>query len=226
MPEADALFERAIAAAGGRAALLAFSGFRANGRFEAAQGVSGRLTILARAPNLVRTSLSLGGGAVVEKGFDGKVAWSKDPSGVVRLASGEEREEILRQADLHRLARYTERYPERRTVGQTVFEGSPAFRVAVKDTHGAEELHFFHRDSGRALGYLGKVPTPSGSVQVAVAYLAWTRVGAIEMPTTLLQRVAVRHEQRITLDKIVPEAPAVRAFTPPRRVALGGPAPR
>lgn len=224
-PTADALFERALEVSGGRTRLLGLAGFRAWGRVTSADGVSAKTEYLARAPNLVRTKVTVAPGHVIETGFDGAVAWIKDPVGV-RIPGGPETSETLRRADLHAPAHYAKHFPERRTIGEAVFEGRTAWQVEVRTVSGKTEQHYFDPETGRRLGFSGPVIVQEKEFAAVESYRAWMNVGGFEIPSKVVIRTP-SGEQTGVIEKLVLQPPARSVFNPPWEVrALQARSPR
>ena len=216
-PTADQLFETALSVAGGRDRLLALEGYEGRGYLHSPQGMSGQMKILARAPNLVRTTLELGPGLIFEEGYDGELAWSRDPIAGARIKTDEEAREAIRRGDIHAAANYRKHYPEREVVGPTNFEGQPAWEVRVKTSTGREELHYFHAESGRAVGFSAQVVTPMGEVPFVSLYEAWVDVAGLEMPKRLTNRVSTV-VQVLTFESFEMVVPPPDAFRVPEDV--------
>jgi hypothetical protein len=159
-------------------------------------------------------TLTLGQGSVFEEGFDGTRAWSSDPVNGPRIETGRRAKEVARRADVHARARWATHFPERRTIGPTTFAGQPAWEIEVTTETGRGERHYFHRDTGRELGFVARISSALGELPFEASYADWREVAGVEMPFRVVNRVA-EEEQVMTFTRIEAEAPPSDAFIPP-----------
>lgn len=212
LPTADALFEGAVSAMGGRARLLEVEGWSGRGRVtvtssraEDFEPLEGTLELWARAPDLALTVIRLDGGPELRMGFDGARGWRRVGSGEVEPAAG-----ATSPLPLHAVTQFALRFPARETLGPADFAGRPAWEVEVRTATGTPERRYFDAESGHLLGSRLEVE----GLGTETRFGARRAIEGLELPT----RVEVRRAgqlQVFELDEIRLEAAPLERFAPP-----------
>ena len=98
----EQVLQRYIQACGGKEALERVTSRISRGTVEIpAAGVRGTFESYAQAPNKVAVTIELPGLGTIQEGFDGAVAWVKDPFTGVREKSGRELSATRLDADFY-----------------------------------------------------------------------------------------------------------------------------
>jgi len=190
LPPAREIVARHVAAIGGEAAYKAVKSVRVRGRFElTGQNISADFEMIAARPNRLRLHADIPGLGVNESGYDGKTGWSLDPQVGPRLLEGRELEELAVDANFDATLHPAGVFKELTTIGRTMFDGHPAFKVRAVFNSGVEQVEYLDVDTGleigwegsRQMGQLGVVPTTT-------ALRDYKKFGPLMQPTTNLQK--------------------------------------
>lgn len=106
----DEVLAKCIKAQGGKEALGKIKARVMKGTIEF-NGASSPVEILAMAPNKGLSKTDLEGVGLILDGYDGQVAWSKNPWGGLNIKSGDELQKARRDADFYRFLHMKELYP-------------------------------------------------------------------------------------------------------------------
>jgi hypothetical protein len=190
LPQAREIVARHVAAIGGEAAYKAVKSVRVRGRFElTGQNIAANFEMIAARPSRLRLHADIPGLGVNESGYDGKTGWSLDPQVGPRLLEGRELDELAVDANFDATLHPANLFKELTTVGRTLFDGHPAFKVRAVFNSGVEQTEYFDVDTGleigwegtRQMGQLGVVPTTT-------ALRDYKKFGPLMQPTTNLQK--------------------------------------
>jgi hypothetical protein len=205
---ADEVWERALAAQGGREAMAKHRVMHIVGRLEIpAQGVAGELETWRRRPNFNRTRIAFGGLGTIESGFDGSVAWSMNPSTGPRVLEGDERATAEQDAlwtDDPTLVR------ARTLVGDTTFEGKPCVALRVVTKSGEERTSCYDPATGMPMGSTFRRRTGGMDVVITVMVSDFRDVDGMKLAFRTVQRVGPLEQvivlERAEFDTTVPPA--------------------
>jgi hypothetical protein len=190
LPTARDIVARHVAAIGGEAAYRSVKSVRVRGRFElTGQNISANFEMVASRPNRLRLHADIPGIGVNESGYDGKVGWSLDPQTGPRLLTGRELDELAVDANFDATLHPADLFKELTTIGRTVFDGHPAYKVRAIFNSGVEQTEYFDTATGlqigwegsRQMGQLGVVPTTT-------TLRDYKKFGPLMQPTTTLQK--------------------------------------
>lgn len=189
LPSADAVFEQAIEASGGREALAAVQSFRLKGRMEMpAMGISMPMTrwqVSGRA----LTHVEMSGVGLIREGFDGEVAWSEHPVTGPGLKDGAELAEERRNADLQAVLNFRDLYPTRTVKGEVQHAGKPCWELEVVTDDGQRRTLYYAVEDGFPMGSKATVPTEMGMVPMTTSVLEVGVLGGL--PTAKRTRIDV-----------------------------------
>lgn len=152
LPDAEAVFERHIEAAGGRKAAEAIKSRTFRGTYRGAPFTStARVLIHQKAPNLLYIRVQQPAGLLLETGYDGERAWQRIDGGGSRILTGPAAASQVESADILGEVNYKERYGEMQTMARVPLpDGSGSgilVRVVSNTTHG-EQLLIFSEETG------------------------------------------------------------------------------
>lgn len=165
---ADELFERHIAAVGGRAAAEAHRNRVLYGTLYIADAGQHRLlTVWQDRAHNMRYELQAPGVGSAVRAWDGTHAWGYDEPAGPKLIdpNSEEGKDIRLGAHFLGDLAYAEIYPTRELVGRATFEGKPAWEARVVSIVGTERRMFFDPETGLIAGWqstftMGATPVP------------------------------------------------------------------
>jgi hypothetical protein len=166
---AEQVLEEYVKAIGGKKALLAGKTLMAGGALEVpSQGMKGKLSIHAKAPNLSLHVVQIEGVGEVRKGHDGSVAWSDDPFLGLRKMEGTERDTFSREADFYAPLNWKEHYPEVELLGKEGEGEETTYAVKMTPATGYSETRHFDAKSFLLVRVETTVPNPMSFLLVRV----------------------------------------------------------
>src|SRR5262245_19608260 len=111
-PTVDQILDKYEKAVGGRQAMEKITSRVTKGTFElSAMGLKGDIEIYAKAPNKSLSVQNVSGVGEILDGYDGKVAWSKNPMMGLREKDGAELGAVVRASDINASLRPRQLYP-------------------------------------------------------------------------------------------------------------------
>ena len=201
-PSAAEVLARHVEAIGGEEAVLRHEHRFLKGTLKMpAQGMEGRLTIHTSAPNRYLLEVELDGIGMLRTGFDGEVAWSLNPMEGPRLLEGDEREEILRDADLRGVLNYDQYYEKMEVAGITDFEGRESYELRLRTESGHEATEYYEVETGLAIGRRAEVETGMGRVPTTQVFEEYEEVEGVKIPMRLETRL-VNIRQIMTIEEV------------------------
>jgi len=184
----EQVLQRYIQACGGKEALERVTSRISRGTVEIpAAGVRGTFESYAQAPNKVAVTIELPGLGTIQEGFDGAVAWVKDPFTGVREKSGRELSATRLDADFYKPLRLTELYPKITLKGRETVGGSEVYVLEATPAEGSAERWYFDV----ATGLLKRVDVeregPQGKIPLEVYLEDYREVDGLRLPFTVRQ---------------------------------------
>ncbi len=138
LPSAEELSAKCAKGSGGKEAWAKISTLVLSGTVEIpALGASGKLEVVAKAPNKILQTTSIADGQFVQKqGFDGRVGWKFDTQNGLKKLEGAELEEARVDANFDTDVRLKEIYPDMEVTGRTKVGAHDAYTAVA---HGPGE---------------------------------------------------------------------------------------
>lgn len=215
LPAAADLFEKHIAAIGGREKIEAMKNRIVKGTVDVpSMGLKAVVTLWYQAPNSFKISQIVPDRGSEEKTYNGQVGWGvvngKEPT----LLGEDEVKELRDDAQIYGEVNYKDRYIQIETVEKGSFEGREAYKVRALDQNGVTKHMFFDAESGLLLGFERAVTSPAGEVQATFAMSDYQEHGGIKFPMKFTQR-AMGQEAIVTFDSVEVDAQEMPNFDPP-----------
>jgi hypothetical protein len=190
LPGAREVIDRFLQASGGADAFKGIRSMRGRGTLAIpAQKMSGDVEIMTARPNKTISRVTIAGIGRLEEGFDGKIGWSLDPVNgpalVVGRALTERADESWFDAPLHG----SDYVREMSVVGREEFDKRSAYRVKVVLASGSEQVEFFDVETAMQIGLEATRETPFGSAPTTTVYRDYRKYGALNLPSTQVQRI-------------------------------------
>jgi zinc protease len=188
LPTVEQIIEKSLQASGGKAAHEKLNSRVAKGQFDIpSMGAGGPFESYAKAPNKVKTVITIDGFGVVEQGYDGTVGYSSDPQSGFREMTGEELITTKRDADFYSNLKMKEYYPKMTLRGKEKVGDREAYVIDAVPTEGSPEVFFFDVQSGLLVANETMRETPQGKMKVKVYMEDYREVDGIKMPFTIRQ---------------------------------------
>jgi hypothetical protein len=218
LPTAREVVDRYVEAINAREALEDVESIKSTGTFSIpAQGMQGELTMWQKAPDKMLTRITLSGIGEIEQGYDGEVGWSIDPMQGAMLLSGAMLDQVRDQANFRGMLYEEDDIDTLEMVGETEFQGEPAYEIRVVSTTGLETTQFFSVESGLLIGQKMEQQSPMGAVPVTQVIGDYQEFGGLLLPTTSTDRM-MGMEQKMEITSISVEPIDDSVFAVPAEI--------
>ncbi len=145
-----------------------------------ATGLTAKMTIATKRPDLVRLQIDIAGMGRSVEGFDGSQGWMESDVQGFHLLRIEDVRTLETEWTSFTLPRLSEAYALRRLVGERIVNGRHAFAVELSDFSGRGGTYYFDRDTGRLLRIVP--PRDSDTLGTVVDFGDFHVVHGIEIP--------------------------------------------
>ena len=220
---AEKVLARYVAATGGAAAYAKVKSQVTTGTISMpAQGVSGAFTMSYKALNKMVLSSNLPGIGEIGQGYDGKIAWSKDPFSGVRTLEGDELSQVVNELTLtNDPAGWKKVYTKIELLAPGKVGKTKALRVKLTPKKGAVQTLFFDEKTGLLLRRDAVVATQQGNIASESYYADYRNVEGVKLPFKT-RIVAGPAEQVMTISSVKNNvAVADTAFAKPKAAPAG-----
>ena len=191
-PSGKEILAKHVEACGGMDAVKDMKSFVLEARVSMpAQGIVGNMVTHHVAPDKMLSKTTIPGLAVIEQGYDGKVAWSVDPMQGARILEGRELEQMRSAENRFGNFEYEKLYDTIETVGAAVFAGQDAWKVRLVTREGAiETIAYYDRTTGLQVGMEATQSTPMGEMAVTSVLTEYEDFGPMKLPTRVVSKIA------------------------------------
>jgi zinc protease len=183
-PTVDSILAKHISAMGGKEKLQKITSRVMKFKLESETLGASHGQVYAKAPNKVRSEIELDSGTINE-GFDGSVAWAKNPWEDLRIKSGDELAKAKRDAEFHRELNVKKVYPDLAYKGVETVEGDEAYILESKPSAGSKERFAFSKKSGLLVRQQSDFQGPQGPVSVQLLAADYKEFDGVKYPTRL-----------------------------------------
>jgi hypothetical protein len=188
LPTIEAIAEKCAKGSGGREAWAKLSTQVITGTIElSSPQLSGKIEMIAKAPNKSRHTFSLAEGQFEEKaGFDGNIGWKLDSQKGVRRLQGSELEDAKIEAVFDTDLRLREVYPDMKVLGRTKIAGHEAYAVLTHEPGNKIVTFYFDAQTGLRIAEDSEGPDADGKVEkTTIAFEDYRAVDGIQIPFRL-----------------------------------------
>jgi hypothetical protein len=181
LPDAEAVLERAVEAAGGRAVLDAVETFYFEGEIAIpAQNITGKMEVWWKGGDFY-TAQHISGIGKMRAGKAGATIWSDDPINGLRRLEGVEAEQHTWASSFQLAADWQRYFESARTVEERDVDGAKVYDVKFVSASGAEVLMSFDAQTGLQVAQKYEQVTPMGSMPVSVKMEDYREVDGIKV---------------------------------------------
>jgi zinc protease len=160
----DSILEKYVKAVGGKAALEKVSSRALTGKLEhPAIPAGAEWRFFAKAPDKQVVYVEIPGWGSSQDGFDGQVAWSKNPSGL-RVKTGEELAKAKRDAQFMRELSFKTIFPKLSLKGLETVDGKDVYVLESVPSENSKETFYFSKESGLLVRQDSEFATVQGKV--------------------------------------------------------------
>lgn len=139
----------------------------------------------AAAPNKQLSKVTVTGFGDVLEGFDGQVAWSKNPITGVRVKEGDELAKVKREAGLDRDLRFATLYPDLTYKGIEKMDAEDVMVLEAKPSPTSTERFSFSSKTGLLVRQESRFQTDQGSVKTETRFADYRNVDGLQFPFTI-----------------------------------------
>ena len=189
LPSAETILDRYVEVTGGKAAYQQHASEVLIGTIAfPEQGLKGRLTRYAIAPDKEYSIVELGPIGKIESGVAGGVAWEKSAILGPRIKSGDEKDQAVRQARFNAPLDWRKNFTKVETAGTEVVNGEECYKVVLTPATGKPESQFYSKTTGLLLKTTATAASPMGEIAVEVEVSDYKKFGDILYPTRSRQK--------------------------------------
>lgn len=186
MQDGRAIFTRHIDGIGGKKAVRGIRSFHVNGTYHLpAYNLEGTIDLWFRRPDRVLYRVKLPGIGTIERGYDGRIAWSIHPQVGTEILEGAALDDSRRWA-----LRGFSLLPDSTIYASIEIDGKEEFnsrnchrvKMAIELT-GQEYIDYFDEETGLFTGRVEMIQTPAGEVKLSGTAGDYRRFGDLWIPT-------------------------------------------
>jgi len=189
-PKPEAILDKALEAAGGRAAFEKIKTEVMTGTLElTGMGMKGDLTIYRALPDKSYTVIEFSGMGKAEEGVNGGVAWALNGMQGARIKEGDERAIALRNAALHAETHWQDFFTKAELAGTEDVDGKPCYKLILTPKEGSPETRYYDKSSNLLVKVVLPTSSPDGPLTVEVGLSDYRDEGGTLVPHTITQKV-------------------------------------
>jgi len=167
-PTVDSILARHVEAMGGKEAMEKVHSRLVQFKTESDTFGNSEGEVFTKAPDRQRSHLDLGAAGTIDEGFDGTVAWAKNPWQGVRVKTGDELAKVKRDARFDREFKLKSIYPDLAYKGTEKVGDEEAWVLESKPTASSKESFWFSTKTGLLLRQDSEFQGPAGVISVNV----------------------------------------------------------
>lgn len=179
----ETVLNQYVEAIGGRAAIEKQTSRMMKATFEGfGMPAAVEWTMYGKAPNKQMSELDLTGMGKMQDGFDGQVAWSKNPFSGLRVKEGQELAKQKRDADFYRDLHLKTTYTNLTAKGTEKVDGADASVLEAKPAADTLERFYFDAKSGLLVRQDSEFEAGEGRMKLQVLFSDFRAVDGIKYP--------------------------------------------
>ncbi|RMG54473.1 MAG: hypothetical protein D6723_04985 [Acidobacteria bacterium] len=186
---ADEVLEKFVEATGGRQAYEKLTSFVAHGTLEIpAQGIRGTIRIYAKAPNKLLVIQTVEGIGQLQQGYDGRVAWSRDPFQGLREMDGVELANFKREATFNAELKWRELYEKVELIGTEKVGDRQAYVIRLTPRLGRPITQYYDKETFLLLRQDSVYEGPQGTIPGQEYFSDYREVSGVKVPFRVIQK--------------------------------------
>lgn len=184
-PSAEEVLDQHVKAIGGEAAAKKLKTRHIKATFEMpAMGMKADLEIISKAPDKLVSVFNIPNMGSIQEGYDGKVAWSKNPfGGGITEKSGAQLEQARAQADFYRDVEIKDRLTDLNHEGTKTVNGEECHVISGTDKSGNTERMFISKKDHLIKQIVSTIPDAAGTTMEATMRMSdYKKVDGLMVP--------------------------------------------
>jgi hypothetical protein len=217
---AAAILERYVEAVGGKPNIERIHSRVTKSSMSLGTGITATLETVQQLPDrVVERGRARGWGWAGDfsRGFDGAVAWSREPDHGLHTIEGTLLQQFTLKYRLDRDARLDQLYPSREALPDVVIDAKPQHVLTLSTAFGTREIWYFDSASGllTRTEVVEDRGGKDGAVKITTTFEDYREVDGVRLPfrKTILDR---KRKQTITVTSIANNTPIEETFAPRR----------
>jgi hypothetical protein len=202
-PTVDSILAKHVEGIGGKAAMEKVTSRLIKLTFESDTLTNSKGEIFATSPNKQRSHIELGDAGVIDEGFDGQVAWAKNPWQGLREKTGEELAKVKRDADIHRDLNLKSIYPDLAFTGTEKVGDEDAYVLESKPAAASKEKFWFSTKTGLTLRQDSEFQGPEGKIGLRLLLSDYKTFGGLKYPGALKFKISTGDQDIDFVMKII-----------------------
>ena len=167
-PTVDSIMAKHIEAVGGKAAMEKVHSRSVQFKMESEALGNSKGEVFAQAPDRLRSHIDMGANGIIDEGFDGTVAWAKNPWQGLRVKTGDELAKVKRDAQFNAELNYKSLYPDLAYKGIEKVGDEEAWLLESKPTATSKERFWFSTRTALVIRRESQYEGPDGAVSINV----------------------------------------------------------
>ncbi len=201
-PSAESILDRYVEVTGGKAAYEKHGTQIITGNIAVPeQGLTGRLTRYAMAPDKEYSIVEFGPIGKIESGVFNGVAWEKSAILGPRVKSGDEKEQAMREARFNVPVEWRKIFTKVEAAGKETVNGEECYKITLTPATGKPETQFFSIKSGLLVKTTTIAISPMGEVAAESQVSDYKRFGGVLYPTRSKEKAGTQ-ELDITVTSV------------------------
>jgi len=185
----EQVMEKYIAASGGAEAYRKINSTVAKGTLEVVpQGLKGTFEVSAKAPDQMVMVQNIAGIGETRQGYDGKLAWSKDPLNGLRTLDGAELASTKRDSVFNAPLHWKTIYKTWQTLGIKKVDGKDAYAILLTPAEGKPVTQYFDAKSFLLIRVETIQESIQGTLPVQVDLSDYHTVDGVKEPFTIREK--------------------------------------
>src|SRR5262249_24660731 len=146
-------------------------------------------------PDRQRSHIDLGAGGVIDEGFDGTVAWVKNPWQGLRVKNGDELAKVKRDARFHRELNFKSAYPDLAYKGIEKVGDEESSLLQSKPTPTSKEKFWFSTKTALLLRQESQYEGADGPVTINALPLDYKTFDNLKFPGALKLKLSTGSQE-------------------------------
>ncbi len=189
-PTVNSILAKHVEAVGGKEAMEKVHSRVVQIRIESDAFGNSEGEVFAKAPDWQRSHIDLGAAGIIDEGFDGTVAWVKNPWQGLRVKTGDELAKVRRDARLNREVNLKSLYPDLAYKGTEKVGDEEAWLLESKPSASSKEKFWFSTKTALVIRQESEYQGPEGVVNVNVFPRDYKAFDGLKFPGAMKMKIS------------------------------------